>query len=537
MTDTPIKQFQDYRIVNEISRGGNGVVYKAKHVTSNKTYALKLLLDVENDQARQRFQREAKALSQVKHPNVISLIDYGDHEGTPYLVMSYIRGKTLREYIEQSLEKSGHVPSFRWLEMTCLGILEGLQACHGQALYHRDLKPSNIIIEQHTQSPVLIDFGLVMKDKRFGRLDSISISKSNAIIGTPRYMAPEQFDSEEFGPIGEQTDVWGFGATVFYCLTGRPVYLSDTLVKLISTVLMEEPPRASEIDPNIPPFFDNFCARCLVKDGRKRARIELLLKQIHQKRSKESNRARNLEIIERKNDTGQTNSSVTGSLRILAFVSVVLITTIIGTTVLYPLVDPAGSRKTNLDSESLSAQVELLNSADLKTKAAARKKLLEAGRAATPFLIEGLRGDDSESDYQLNDILKVLGKESLPALVIALNAPSQRKQDAVIKTLMEMHAISVPALVEALNDKNRIRRVNAAITLGKIGAAAQGATHALSKNLNHPDRRSCLAAAKALGQIGPGAKAALPALKARVNTSDHEFKVILKQACDKIEQP
>jgi formylglycine-generating enzyme required for sulfatase activity len=158
-------------------------------------------------------------------------------------------------------------------------VAAALVACHERGIIHRDLKPHNILVERETQRPVLVDFGLAKPDETPAGLLSQEadagpagpqLTRVGAVIGTPSYMPPEQADSQSFGTQGPHSDVWGFGATLFYCLTGETPYAKTGGASLLVQLVEEEPRDVTEVDPNVPPGLAELCRRCLTKDAEQR---------------------------------------------------------------------------------------------------------------------------------------------------------------------------------------------------------------------------------------------------------------------------
>ena len=271
MVSERIYQVKNYQLLEELSRGGMGVVYKARDIHTNKAYALKFMLPGSDEESKKRFLREAKALSLLEHPNILPIVEFGEDRGLPFIVMELIQGESLSKHVQASLHSSGEAPSYSWTVSVFKKIAEGLKACHERGLCHRDIKPDNILIERDSQNPILIDFGLVKMDKDRGQLDSLSnLTKSGDILGTPYFMSPEQFDSKECGQIGPHTDIWSLGSTLFYCLTGKAPYEGESLVNIYNKVVIGEPPTITAVDNRVPERLATLCSLCMKKESSKR---------------------------------------------------------------------------------------------------------------------------------------------------------------------------------------------------------------------------------------------------------------------------
>jgi formylglycine-generating enzyme required for sulfatase activity/serine/threonine protein kinase len=279
-------RFGSYELLDEIGRGGMGVVYRARHVTLGHIVALKILIDFDI-QDRARFQREARALATVNHRNVIQISQLGEQGGCPFFVMELIAGVDLKRHVEQSIKETGELPSFEWTCRVFKELAEGFVACQAQGLIHRDIKPANILIEEDSDRPVIIDFGLVKRSVDRARLESFSgaLSQSEEVMGTLSYMAPEQADSKAFGPVGYHTDIWGLGATIFYCLTGRGPFTGPTPMNIYKQLMTKEAPEVQSINPKVPVALQQIVAGCLLKTG-DRFDLETLLQLLIQSQRK-----------------------------------------------------------------------------------------------------------------------------------------------------------------------------------------------------------------------------------------------------------
>ena len=268
-----------YEIVAPIGAGGMGEVYKAKDTRLDRTVAIKVLPEhlAESPERKARFEREAKAISQLNHPHICTLYDVGEQDGIDFIVMEYIEGETLAERV-----KRGPLPLDKALEYG-IQIADGLEAAHEKGIIHRDLKPANIKITPDGK-PKILDFGLA---KAFapdvhesGKSESPTVTKGTAIgviLGTASYMSPEQARGET---LDKRTDIWSFGCVLYEMLTGRPVFGGVTLSDTIANVL-DRQPQWEALPAGTPPAVRRLQRRCLDKDPRKRlhdvadARLEI----------------------------------------------------------------------------------------------------------------------------------------------------------------------------------------------------------------------------------------------------------------------
>lgn len=250
-----------YAIIEEISRGGMGVVFKAHDRSLNLLVALKFILSL-NDRSRQRFRQEAAVLAQLKHPHIVRLYDYGVVAECPYMVMDFIDGQSLATVIAENLKFEGRVPDFEWTAERFLELADALLYCHQQGLIHRDLKPENVLIRANGQA-VLVDFGLVKHERSQDGFQSLT--RTNEFVGTPAYMAPEQLDSSKNSNSARQgaLDSWGLGATLYTALTGREPHGQGSAAEIFSRLVSQAPKPPRSFNPDIPPRLNELCVNCL----------------------------------------------------------------------------------------------------------------------------------------------------------------------------------------------------------------------------------------------------------------------------------
>jgi tRNA A-37 threonylcarbamoyl transferase component Bud32 len=202
--------FPNLEIVEMIGQGGMGVVYKARQKNLDRVVALKVLSPQlsEDPEFVERFTREAKALAQLSHPGIVAIHDSGIHDRVPYLVMEYIDGQPLR-----SLLASGKITPARALEFIPQ-ICDALQYAHAHGVVHRDIKPENILIDRQGRVKIA-DFGLA----KLSKVEETRITQSGYVMGTPRYMAPEQFQAS--GKVDHRADIYSLGVVFYEMLTGE----------------------------------------------------------------------------------------------------------------------------------------------------------------------------------------------------------------------------------------------------------------------------------------------------------------------------
>ena len=246
-----------YELVDRLGSGAMGVVYRAQDVWLNRPVAIKLI-----DPSRARdplaadlFQREARALAKLRHDNVVQVYAYGPHSGTFFIAMEYVEGRDLDHIIQTHAANGTHLPLEQVISIL-LRIGYGLSAAHERELTHRDVKPSNILVENETNRPVLIDFGLV---RRKGSTPSLAVGG-----GTPCYMPPEQALDVDGTLVGPTADVYALACTAFEMLTNQPVFDGPTAVAILQAHSYKQPPRVSLHRPELEPL-DRVLLRALSK--------------------------------------------------------------------------------------------------------------------------------------------------------------------------------------------------------------------------------------------------------------------------------
>jgi hypothetical protein len=249
-----VRYFGDYELLEEIGRGGMGVVYKARQVSLNRTVAVKMLLhgNFASEEFVKRFHAEAEAAASLKHPNIVAIHEIGVHEGQVYFSMDFVEGRSL-----DAIAGDQPLPA-RQAAHYVQQIAEAIHYAHQHRIVHRDLKPSNVVIDLSDQ-PHLTDFGLAK------RLDEPQLTLSGQVLGAPSYMPPEQAAGRR-DQIGVASDVYALGAILYHLLTGRPPFLADTLVETLQQVQTAnaKPPRA--LNPAVPRDLEAVCLKCLEKE-------------------------------------------------------------------------------------------------------------------------------------------------------------------------------------------------------------------------------------------------------------------------------
>jgi len=249
-----------YQIVGELGEGGGGKVYKALQIKADKRVVAIKVLHGNSKVERERLAREAKSLGRLSHPNIVTVYEVGDSPDGPYFTMEYMAGGSLAERIKKN--RPTPMESAKIVE----AVSGGVAAAHAAGILHRDLKPSNVLLAEDG-TPKVADFGLAKFAD--GPADASTLEKmtpTGAILGTPAYMAPEQAAGRT-SEIDERTDVYGLGAVLYHCLTGRAPFSGTTHVETVHRVLMEEVIEPRRIEPKIHPDCQAVCLKCLEKDA------------------------------------------------------------------------------------------------------------------------------------------------------------------------------------------------------------------------------------------------------------------------------
>ena len=285
MLDQEGQRFGAYTVVREIGRGGMGVVYLARDTRLERDVAIKALPDhLASDPARlERFEREARTLAGLSHPNVAGIFGFEEHEGASYLVLEYVGGETLADRLDR-----GPIPVEEALDLAAQ-VASGVEAAHEAGVIHRDLKPANVKVTSEGEVKVL-DFGLARADESQSStgapLDSPTIATTpqhsptiaGAILGTAAYMSPEQARGRR---VDRRTDVWSFGVLLYEMLTGAGPFHGETATDSIGAVLHKEPDLGL-LPAGVPGDVRRLVRRCLERDKTRRlqsigdARIELV---------------------------------------------------------------------------------------------------------------------------------------------------------------------------------------------------------------------------------------------------------------------
>jgi serine/threonine protein kinase len=268
MPINPGYRFDHYEILAPLGKGGMGEVYRARDTRLNREVALKVLpAEFARDADRLlRFEQEARSTSALNHPNILTVYDFGTHEGNPYLVMELLEGQELRAHLDD-----GGVRVRKAIDYA-QQIATGLAAAHEKGVVHRDLKPENLFVTEDGRVKIL-DFGLAkLRPPRDASADSVvatqkQLTDPGTVMGTVAYMSPEQVRGQD---VEQRSDIFSFGLILFEMLSGKQAFTGESQVEVMNGILKEDPPELRETNAKIPPAVDKIVRRCLEKNREQR---------------------------------------------------------------------------------------------------------------------------------------------------------------------------------------------------------------------------------------------------------------------------
>jgi tRNA A-37 threonylcarbamoyl transferase component Bud32 len=255
------QSFGNFQVIARLGSGGMGSVFLAEHARNGKRVAIKMIHAelARNDEVRERFMREARAVNQIGSEHIVEVFDDGVTEGgEPFLVMEYIPGRTLAQVIAEQ----GAVPVPRALHIAAQ-LAHALAAAHAVGIVHRDLKPDNVMLTTRLGDPdfvKILDFGLA---KMLAGNDAASLTAYGVVLGTPHFMAPEVCEGRK--PVDRRADIYALGVLMFLMMTGRLPFDAPSMGGVLIKQVTEPPPAPRGFHPGIPPSVEQIILRCLAK--------------------------------------------------------------------------------------------------------------------------------------------------------------------------------------------------------------------------------------------------------------------------------
>jgi serine/threonine-protein kinase len=246
-------QFDDYLLVEEVGRGGMGIVFRARQLSLDREVAVKMILSgtLATPLERARFRAEAEAAARLHHSNIVTVYEVGEHRETPFFSLRYVEGQTLAERLREGLATARETATI------LAKVARAVEFAHQAGVLHRDLKPSNILLDKSGE-PYVTDFGLAKRD------NDVTVTRTGAVIGTPAYMSPEQAAGDR-RTIGPASDIYGLGSILYHMLTGRPPFQAASPFDVLLLVREQDPVRPRVVNPLADRDLEMIAMRCLQK--------------------------------------------------------------------------------------------------------------------------------------------------------------------------------------------------------------------------------------------------------------------------------
>jgi tRNA A-37 threonylcarbamoyl transferase component Bud32 len=247
-------------LLQEIARGGMGVVYKARQPALNRTVALKMILGgrLTSRDAVERFRTEARAAAALDHPNIVPIFDAGQCGDQHYFTMAFVEGRNLDALVEAEGVRSPAEAA-----AVVRAVAEAVEYAHRRGIVHRDLKPANVLIDAEGR-PRVTDFGLAKSLE-----EGIAMTAPGQVLGTPSFMAPEQAQGRS-QEVGKPADIFALGGILYYLLTGRAPFTGDSVAEVLRKAAFESPPAPRSHRPDLPEGLEAICMKCMHKDPARR---------------------------------------------------------------------------------------------------------------------------------------------------------------------------------------------------------------------------------------------------------------------------
>jgi formylglycine-generating enzyme required for sulfatase activity/tRNA A-37 threonylcarbamoyl transferase component Bud32 len=411
-----------YEILHELGRGGQSVVYKARHRELNRPVALKMILtgNMADAEERARFRREAEAVAHLHHPHIVQIYDIGEWNGQPYCALEFVAGVLANELRGEPQPADTAAALVATLART-------MHSAHQQGIVHRDLKPGNVLLTEDGV-PKITDFGLA---KRLQAGHSLTQTGHN-VMGTPAYMAPEQAAgrSKEVGPVA---DVYALGAILYEMLTGRPPFEGDTSWDIVSQVVSNEPEAPRRVHWAVPRDLETICLKCLHKEPEKRyASAAALADDLDRYRSGQPIRARRVGAVGRLVLWCRRKRALAATV----FVACLAIAVVAGAAAVHHVLQER-ERARQMEATHAADLVQRLLDADIAQVPAVIAEIDTCRPFANPLLRERHAQADDDSRHKLHTSL-------------ALLAVDRTQVDYLCDRLLAAEPHEVPVLRDAL---------------------------------------------------------------------------------------
>ena len=300
-----------YELLEEINRGGMGIVYKARQIGLNRIVAIKSIRSADASEAeRSRFRLEAESAAKLHHPNMVQVYDVGQHNGVDFISMEFVAGGSLDNRLHNETF------SIHATAKLIATVAEAIHFAHQRGIVHRDLKPGNILLDNDV--PKIGDFGLA---KWMESLDAQT--QTGAVLGTPSYMSPEQSEGK-LDEIKPPTDIYALGAILYEMLTGQPPFVGETPLETIDLIRHREPDPPSSLAPNLPGDLETICLKCLSKEPTRRYEsAQELADDLNRFLDHQPIRARRVGLVERSWRWARRRPAISGLAATLLLVTLV----------------------------------------------------------------------------------------------------------------------------------------------------------------------------------------------------------------------
>ncbi len=459
----------DYELLDELGKGGMGIVYRARQRSMNRIVALKVIrpdrlagmATVSRNKAIERFRIEAEAAARISHDNLVAVYEVGCDAGCHFMSMRYVEGPSLSDLVRKN--PADNRQSAEWLEPVCRAV----HAVHRQGILHRDLKPQNIMLDKATGRTLLTDFGLAKLTE-----DDTSLTKTGEVMGTPAYMPPEQF--RDAASVTVAADVYSLGATLYCTLSGRPPFQASSSMQTMQQVLEIDSVPLRQLNPAVDRDLETICMKCLEKEpSRRYASAESLADELKRYLEGRPILARPISLPERAWRWSRRNP-LPASLIAVTFVSIFVALAALGVS----NVRTEAARKNSEESfqEAMSAvndfftrvsEERLLNEPGLQ---AVRHDLLKKARDYYEKFLKrrgddpSLKGELAATQFRMGLILEELETPETALDWFAKARESQKAQVAAQPDSLEQ----VRALSNTINAMGR-----ASARLGRLDDAAE----------------------------------------------------------------